>query len=163
MSIAHADSRAVAVNRFIASAALMVFLLASADLIFACTYWHQLYAVPWSRLVQNIAAGLLGKRSFAGGAPTVVLGALLQYFMMSIMVGAYYAISTRMHVLRERPWQYGLLYGVVLFVVMNFIVLPLSAAPKGPVVPSWIVGSVVVHLIIGVSIAHGARWAVRRD
>lgn len=163
MSNVQADSRAVLhageVSRFIASAALLAFALAGADLIFACTYWHQLYAVPWSRLVQNIASGLLGKRSFAGGAHTVVLGVLLQYAMMSIMVGAYYALSTRLRVLRERPWLCGLLYGVSLYVAMNFVVVPLSAAAKGPVVPSWIVGSIVAHLMIGLAIAHGARWA----
>jgi hypothetical protein len=166
MSMTQADSRSMSdagnIIRFIASAALVAFLLATVDLIFACTYWHQLYQVPWSRLVQNIASGLLGKRSFAGGTPTVALGVLLQYFMMSIMVCVYYALSMRVPTLREKPWRCGLLYGVVLYVVMNFIVVPLSAAPKGPVVTSWIIGSIVMHLIIGVSIAHGARWAARR-
>jgi hypothetical protein len=165
MSNVQADSRAVLhageVNRCLASAALLAVLLASADLVFACTYWHQLYAVPWSRLVQNIASGVLGKRSFAGGAHTVVLGVVLQYFMMSIMVGAYYIASLRLRVLGERPWACGMLYGALLYVTMNFIVVPLSAAAKGPMVPSWIVGSIVAHLVIGVTIAHGARWAAR--
>ena len=148
-------------NRLYASAFLVTFLLASVDLIFACTYWHQLFGVSWSRLVQNIASGLLGKRSFEGGTQTVALGLLLHYLMMAMMVGAFYVASTRMPALNERPWQSGLLYGAVLFVVMNLIVVPLSAAPKAPIVPSWIAASIVVHLLIGVAIAHGARSVLR--
>lgn len=144
-----------------ASAAAITFVLATADLIFACTYWHQLYDVPPSRLLQNIASGLLGKPAFKGGNQTMLLGLLLQYVMMFMMVGTYYIASRRIDALNRHPWICGLLYGVVLYVVMNHIVLPLSAAPKTPFVPSWIVSSILVHLVIGVSISHGARWAAR--
>jgi uncharacterized membrane protein YagU involved in acid resistance len=82
--------------------------------------------------------------------------------MVSIMVATYYAISSRFHALRQRPWFYGLLYGAVLYVIMNYIVLPLSAAPKSPFVPSWIVCSIVVHLLFGITIAQGARWATQK-
>ncbi|MBE1160391.1 hypothetical protein [Dyella acidiphila] len=141
------------------SAALVIFLLASADLVFACSYWHYAYALPPARLVQNIAAGLLGKRAFAGGADTVLLGLLLQYAMMSAMVGAYYLLSRRLAALRAHPWRYGSLYGVLLYIVMNEIVLPLSAAPKTPYILSWIISSIVMHWVIGVVTAHAARWA----
>lgn len=166
MSMPRADSPLLGgtgnIDRFITSAAAIAFVLATADLVFACTYWHQLYAVPPSRLLQNIAAGLLGKRAFLGGMQTAQLGILLQYAMVSVMVGAYYTMSAWFNTLRQRPWLYGLLYGVVLYVVMNHIVLPLSAAPKSPFVPSWIVSSIVVHLVFGVTIALGARWSARK-
>jgi hypothetical protein len=139
----------------------VVLALASADLLFAGTYWHSLYGVPPSRTVQNIASGLLGKRAFAVGNGTVLLGALLHYAIMGAMVATYYVMAGKMKGLVERPWLYGLLYGVVLFIVMNLVVVPLSAMPKAPVVPSWIVSSVVVHVIIGLAIALTARHAFR--
>lgn len=167
MSIAQTDSSLTNgvgnVNRFIVSAAILIFVLATADLVFAGTYWHQLFGLPFPRLLQNIASGLLGKQAFAGGMPTVLLGLLLHFVMMAMMVGAYYVVSARFNALRERPWQYGLLYGLVLYVVMNVVVLPLSAAPKTPFVPSWIISSIVVHLVIGVSIALSARWAAQKS
>ena len=143
------------------SDAAIVLLLATVDLIFACTFWNQLYALPPSRLVQNIAAGLLGKRAFAGGVNTVLLGLLLQYAMMSVMVGVYYLLSRRYPELNRHPWRYGTVYGVLLYVVMNDIVLPLSAAPRTPYVMSWILSSIVMHWLIGVAIAHGARWSAK--
>lgn len=139
----------------------VVLALASADLLFAGTYWHSLYGVPPSRTVQNIASGLLGKRAFVGGNGTVLLGALLHYAIMGAMVAAYYLMAGKMNGLVERPWLYGSLYGVALFVVMNLVVVPLSAMPKAPVVLSWIVSSIVVHVIIGLVIALTARHAFR--
>lgn len=165
MSITKADSRAWqgrgAMQRCVRSAAIVTFVLATADLIFASTYWHALYAVPPSRLIQNIAAGLLGKPAFAGGENTVLLGLALQYFMMSLMVSTYYVASRRISALNRRPLFWGLLYGALLYLTMDHVVLPLSAAPKGPLVMSWILSSVVAHLLIGVTIAFGARWSAQ--
>lgn len=148
--------------RMLLSAVLVTVLLASADLIFAGTFWHQLYGLAPSRLLQNIASGLLGKPAFTGGTSTVLMGALLHYVMMFMMVGAYYLVARRFTGMNNAPWRYGSLYGVLLYIVMNEIVLPLSAAPRTPFVMSWIVSSIVVHWLIGVAIAHGARRAVTR-
>lgn len=140
-------------RRIVLLAVFVTLALATADLLFACTFWHALYRVPPTRLMQNIAAGLLGKRAFLGGGRSMALGVLLHYAMMGAMVGVYYLASRRTAVLAERPWLYGSLYGAALFVVMNLIVVPLSAAPKAPVVPSWIASSIVVHVLIGLVIA----------
>ena len=153
--------RPARVPRIATFAVVITLVLATADLLFACTYWHVMYGVPPLRLMQNIAAGLLGKRAFVGGSSTVLLGALLHYAIMGVMAATYYLMARRMKALVERPWLYGVLYGAVLFVVMNLIVVPLSAAPKAPVVSSWIISSVVVHLIIGLVIALSARRAFR--
>ena len=167
MSLTHTDSHAWRgsghTNRYVLSAMVIVFVLATTDLIFACTYWRVTYDVPPSRLIQNIASGLLGKHAFAGGENTVLLGVVLQYFMISLMVGMYYIASRRLKALNERPWMWGLLYGVVLYLTMNHVVVPLSAAPRGPVIASWIILSILVHLIIGITVAFGARWAANKS
>lgn len=149
-------------NRYLSSAMAIVFLLATSDLIFACTYWRVTHNVPPPRLIQNIASGLLGRRAFAGGENTVLLGVVLQYFMISLMVGVYDLASVRIKALNARPLAWGLLYGIVLYGVMNHVVVPLSAAPRGPVIASWIILSIVVHVLIGVTIAFGARWAANK-
>ncbi|WP_333679046.1 hypothetical protein [Dyella sp.] len=139
-------------------AALVIVVLATADLLFACSFWYALYRVPPMRILQNIAAGLLGKRAFLGSG-TIALGALLHYVIMSVMVSVYYLASRRVDALVEQPWLYGCLYGVGLFVVMNLIVVPLSAVPKTPVPTSWVASSIVVHVIIGLVIALSLRRA----
>lgn len=137
-------------------------MLGTLDLVYACTYWKLLHGVPPSRILQGIAAGLLGARAFAGGAATAWLGALLHYAIMQAMVFAYAVASRRAALLLRRPWPCGLLYGLLLYAVMNGIVLPLSAAARAPMLPGWVIGSIVVHVaLIGLPIALAARRVSR--
>jgi hypothetical protein len=142
-------------------AILTALALAVADLLFACGYWRASRGVPAVRVLQNIAAGILGKRAFLGGGEAALLGVLLHCFIMFAMVGAYYLACRRFAPLLARPWLFGGLYGALLFVVMNLLVVPLSAVPKAPLVPTWIVCSIAMHIIIGLAIALSARRAFR--
>ncbi|HEX2220659.1 MAG TPA: hypothetical protein VHG35_17810 [Gemmatimonadales bacterium] len=67
---------------------------------------------------------------------------------------AYYLAARRVPGLARRPVAWGVAYGLLLYVVMNHIVVPLSAAPAGSRDPTWIVLTVAVHAFcIGVPIA----------
>lgn len=80
-------------------------------------------------IAHGIASGALGNAAFTAGAGAACFGVLLQW-VMSIFIAAIYWIATaRMPALRTRWWLGGLLAGVVIYLVMNFIVLPFSAAP----------------------------------
>jgi len=76
-----------------------------------------------------IASGLLGKGAFSVGAPAAYLGVLLQWAMSIIIAAIYSYVTAGMPRLREKWWLGGLLAGVVIFLVMNFVVMPFSAAP----------------------------------
>lgn len=137
------------------------FYVGSLDLVYACGYWRLLHGVPPERILQVIASGVLGRHSFDEGAASASLGLVLQYAMSFVMVGAYYVVSGWIPALIRRGiWIYGALYGLWLYVAMNDIVVPLSAAAKGSTIPSWVVGSFVESvLLIGLPIAWIARWA----
>jgi hypothetical protein len=130
------------------------------DLAFACGYWGVLHGVPAARIIQVIASGVLGGRSFDEGIHSVLLGLLLQYTISFVMVWAYYVVSGWIPALVRRGiWIYGVLYGLWLYVAMNDIVVPLSAAMKGSTIPSWVAGSILESaLLIGPPIA----WIARR-
>lgn len=131
------------------------------DIVYACTFWAVKRGVPPERIFQSVASGLLGKASFAGGVKTAVLGLGLHYFIATSMSVAYYLIARRWSPLRERPVPLGAAYGVLLYGIMNYIVLPLSAAAPGPKDPLWIGLSVAVHaFLIGLPIALFARRAL---
>lgn len=133
-------------------------LLGTLDLAFACTYW----SVRPARILQGIASGWLGEQAFHGGSATAWLGALLHYAMLWAMVATFHVASRRAPVLTRKPWLSGSLYGLLLYVVMNAIVLPMSAAAKMPFIVGWVLCSIAVHvLLIGVPIAWAARWAAQ--
>ena len=100
------------------------------DFAFACVYSWALGGTP-VRVAQSVAAGLLGRDSYAGGAATAVLGVLLHFFIATSAAGVFVLASRRLRFLLERPWLAGVLYGAVVWFVMAFVVVPLSAAPQG--------------------------------
>jgi uncharacterized membrane protein YagU involved in acid resistance len=75
-----------------------------------------------------IASGLLGRGAFHGGGGVMLLGLVLQWVMSIIIAGVFTLTAARFPALARRWVLNGALYGVVVFVVMNFVVVPLSAA-----------------------------------
>ena len=123
------------------------------DIVYACTFWGLKRGVPVQRILQSVAAGLLGKASFEGGAETAALGLGLHYLIATLMAVAYYLVARRWPPLWQRPLLYGAAYGLLLYVIMNE-----GPGSKDPV---WIGLSVAVHaLLIGIPIALFTRRAL---
>jgi uncharacterized membrane protein YagU involved in acid resistance len=134
------------------------------DIVYACTFWALKADVPPQRIFQSVAAGLLGNASFEGGAGTAALGLALHFFIATAMSVVYYVVARRWPLLWQRPVLVGAGYGLILYGVMNYIVVPLSAAHGGPKDPLWVGLSIVVHMfLIGVAIALTTSVAVRRS
>ncbi|HET6181903.1 MAG TPA: hypothetical protein VFE61_33610 [Candidatus Sulfotelmatobacter sp.] len=106
-----------------------------------------------------IAAGLLGKQAFDGGAGTYILGVLLHFFIALTFAAFYYASSRRLPFLKEYPLVCGLFYGAGVQEVMNLVVLPLSALhSRGPYKLHDLILGLVVHMVvIGLPIAYSVR------
>lgn len=130
------------------------------DIVYACTFWGLKRDVPAQRILQSVAAGLLGKASFDGGMETAALGLGLHYLIAISMSVVYYLVARRLPLLWQRPLLSGGAYGLLLYVIMNYVVLPLSAAGPGSQDPLWIGLSVAVHVfLIGIPVALFARRA----
>lgn len=138
-------------------------LLAGAlDISFACLYWALQAGVPAQRIFQSVAAGLLGTSSFSGGWATAALGLLLHFSIVLAMAAAWCLAARRWSALLAHPWQGGTLYGLLLYGLMQFLVVPLSAAPGGSQDTLWIVLSVLAHVgLVGLPIALMARRFLR--
>ena len=70
------------------------------------------------RIFQGIASGLLGKAAFEGSVGTAVLGLILHLFIASSIVTTFYLVSRRFPALAQRPFLYGPLYGLLVYVIM---------------------------------------------
>ncbi len=98
------------------------------DLTYALVVYG-LRGIPPVSILQSISSGLLGSAAFEQGATSATLGVVLHYLIMFAICWLYWAASRRVAVLTERPVVMGLLYGVAVYIVMNFVVVPLSAVP----------------------------------
>jgi hypothetical protein len=141
-------------------AALIGGLIAgSLDLSYAFVVW-QLRGVPPERVLRGIAAGVLGRDALAGGVWVPALGAFLHYFIACAAAAFYLRASLMFPVLRDRAVVCGIAYGGAFYLLMTFVIVPLSAAPGTPGV-NW--GGLFAHTILfGLPIALVARQVSRR-
>src|SRR5438046_2171241 len=94
-----------------------------------------------------IASGLLGKSSFQGGLPAVLLGLVLQWLMSLLIAAIYVLVSHRIPALKPHWISGGLAYGVGIFVVMNYVVVPLSEIGHIPQFTLWTFGGNVLAML----------------
>ena len=114
------------------------------------------------RICQSIAAGLLGRSAFQGGLATAALGVLLHFFIAFLIVSVFYLISRRVPGLLAHPIASGLAYGVGVYFVMNYAVIPLSATSRGPFVLPVFVNGLLIHAFgVGLPSSVFAKAAVR--
>jgi uncharacterized membrane protein YagU involved in acid resistance len=134
------------------------------DIVYACVFWAIERGVAPPRILQRVASGLLGEASLTGGWPTAALGLVCHYFIAISMAVTYYFVARRWPALWERPVRYGAAYGLLLYGIMNYVVVPLSAAGPSSKDPLWIAMSIVVHMfLIGLPCAVFARLAILAD
>ncbi len=133
------------------------------DLTYAIVF-IRLRGYPAIVLPQAIASGLLGMKSFDGGLPTAILGVALEFLITFVATAVYYAASRRLTFLTRQAVPWGLLYGVAIYFFMNFIVVPLSAAPKFDHTWASRASDFVVHMFfIGLPMALAVRRYSSRE
>lgn len=105
------------------------------------------------RLLQTIASGVLGPKSFDGGSSTATLGAAIHFVIAFVAAGIYYAASRKVGVLVEYAVLCGLLYGIAVHLFMSFVVLPLSAIRRPFSVNAFLIQLVVHMFFVGLPIS----------
>jgi len=138
-------------------------VVAALDIANAMTFWALYRGTTPQAILQSIAAGLLGKDAFTMGAPAALLGAFLHLFIACAIASAFCAASLLWPALLTRPTVYGPLYGAVVYLVMNQIVIPLSRIGATTFILPWFLANFIGHLLlVGPPVAFVARWSARR-
>lgn len=133
------------------------------DIVNATAFWFLYNGAPPARILQAIAAGLLGKEAFAGGAATAALGLFLHFFIAGGMAAVYWLACRQWLVLLRRPVAAGIAYGIATYLAMNWVVVPLSRATPPPFILPWFIDSVLAHVVlVGLLLAFVARWSAHR-
>ena len=108
--------------------------------------------------------GLLGRgEAFSGGWGTAALGLALHFFIAFVIVLVFFLASRRLPVLTQQPVIVGLIYGIGVYLVMTFVVVPASAAGGGSL-PAWPVAlnGVLIHMFgVGLPASLAASAAAR--
>jgi hypothetical protein len=127
--------------------------LIAAGAIFGGTLTHGL---------QLIASGLLGEWA-KGGTGSAVLGAGLHYGISIVAAGLYCVLALRWRWWRDHWLVGGTLFGLIAYLVMNLIIVPLSNAANPDFSPAIIVKELVAHTVMfGIPIAGIVTLWLRR-
>lgn len=114
-------------------------------------------------ILHFIAGGLLGVRALEPGAPVAFLGLVLQWAMSLIIAAVYVVASGWLPILRRLWIVGGLAYGVVIFFVMNYAVVPLSAWARWPhFTAAKFAGNLLAMLFFALIVAFFAQRSISR-
>jgi uncharacterized membrane protein YagU involved in acid resistance len=128
------------------------------DIVNALAFWHFYNGTPPAVILQAIAAGLLGEDAFAGGTGTAGLGLLLHFVIACGMGAVYWFACLRWTSLIARPVAAGIAYGMVTWIAMNYMVVPLSRAMPPSFILAWFIDGLLAHiLLVGLLLAFVAR------
>jgi uncharacterized membrane protein YagU involved in acid resistance len=111
---------------------------------------------------QTIASGILGMKSYSGGAQTAALGVLLHFVIALGAATVYYLASRKLAFLVHHAVLSGVIYGALVYLFMHLVVLPLSAASLGHTPLLYAACEFVEHwfcvgLPIALSVRHYSR------
>src|SRR4051812_35076468 len=126
---AHADSR-VSAGSAAAKAILIGGSLAGLfDISYAMLRWS--WHVP-----RVVAGGLLGPQALQSESLGVwLLGLFLHFAITNIDAAIYYSASRKLRFLKQHAVVCGLFYGIAMYLVMNLVVVPLSALHRAADIP----------------------------
>ena len=137
------------------------------DIAFAIIYYGYMGKVKpgTMRVLQSVAAGLIGRdAAIAGGVRTAALGLLCHFIVAFCAAAAYFIVSRALKFMTSQAFICGLLYGVVVFVIMTWLVVPHTARDSPPpAITTDLIVPVVGHmLLVGLPIALAVKRFARQ-
>ena len=118
-----------------------------------------------ARMFQYIASAVLGRDAFSGGVGTAALGLLFHFIIAYIFTIIFFLAYPKLNLYSKNMIVVGFVYGILVWVVMNLVVLPLSnAAVARPFQAKEVItGVLILMFCIGLPVSILAhRYYARR-
>jgi len=110
------------------------------------------------RLLQGIAGGVLGPRTYAGGIATALLGLALHFVIAFGAATVFFIASRGIRFLLDHAVVSGALYGIAVYFFMQRVVIPLSRANRNPFSLKFKIIGIIIHIFcVGLPIALSVR------
>ncbi len=125
-----------------------------------------IYRVPPMSMFRYIASGAFGAEALNGGMGMVLMGVTFHYFIALVWTLGFFVLASRLKFTWTNRFLTGLVYGLLVWVVMNLAVLPLSSAQTRQLtLTSFAIGAGILMFAIGLPIALivGRYYAQRNE
>jgi hypothetical protein len=101
-----------------------------------------------------VASGYFGSAAFAGGNEMVVYGLLFHFSIALFWALVYFFVCTKISFFTSNKILGGLMYGIIIWCVMNLIILPFTHIPKKPFTAIGVVKNMaILMLCVGLPIS----------
>jgi hypothetical protein len=125
----------------------------------AATVDFRMRGISFARLWQGVASGALGPSSFQRGKASVFLGLAFHGLIAMTAALVFNVAAIYAPVLLAHYVASGALFGISVYIVMNLVVIPLSAMPPRPFVLAITIRQLLIHIFfVGLPISIAAHW-----
>jgi len=122
-----ARQRTGALNNMLLSGTIVGILDGLAGII----VYHIWFGFTPGKVFKFVASGIYGKAAFAGGPGTIIIGILLHFVIGYACSVIYFYSYPKFRWLDKQPVWAGLTYGLLVFLFMNLLIMPMSAVVEG--------------------------------
>ena len=140
-------------------------IVGAMDALAANTHAYALRGTPPAAVWRYVASAVFGDGARAGGPEMVVWGLLFHLTVAIGWTGVFFLAYPRLRFLARSAFVAGMAYGLFVWLMMNFVVVPLTRATMGPLrLTTGTVLMILIHLfVIGVPISYLARRHYARN
>ncbi len=133
-------------------------LAAILDILDPITFFYLRNGLAPIRILQSIASGMLGRAAFSGGLRTALIGLVLHLLIALVWANVFVMAARSLPFLTQHPVRSGLLYGTLIYIVMNYVILPHShVTPSRPTLGITINGILAILFLVGLPISLANR------
>lgn len=103
------------------------------------------------KILRYVASGPFGDSMRDGGSLAAIAGLGVHFTLMAIMVSLFFLIASRFDIVRRKWFIAGPLYGILIYLVMYWIVVPMRFGTT-PKTDLWSVGNALFSHIVCVGL-----------
>ncbi|MFX1706546.1 hypothetical protein PV783_21435 [Chitinophaga sp. CC14] len=129
------------------------------DILSAFVYFSVVsHGQPVGKILVYISSGVFGKAAFSGGPAMMWWGLLFHYLIALTWSFVFFVLYPKIAGLHKHPVATGLVYGLLVWCVMNLVVVPLSQVPHGPLrLVNSVINILILMAMIGLPLSFMAR------
>ncbi|MEP7164440.1 MAG: hypothetical protein ABI741_07095 [Ferruginibacter sp.] len=130
-------------------------LLAGAlDISFALVQYYLKTGKDPANVLRFVASGIFGKAAFAGGNTMALYGLLFHFAIAFTWTILFFLLYPKIPFLKKNIIVTAVIYGLLVWLAMNRIVLPLSAAPSLPFnIKQALIAMLILMIAIGLPLS----------
>ena len=114
-------------------------------------------------VLKYISSAILGPQAFKEGLEIVFLGLVLHYIIAYSFTILFFMLYPKISFLSKNKYVSGIVYGVIIWMIMNLAIVPFSRANQAPFdLKGVITGVLIIILMVGLPVSIMANRYYRK-